>query len=76
MSASYNVLGDHYFKHGKWEKALQNYQLAIIADVIDFNDSDIYSNPNLDSISSKRYLLWNLYRKATALEQILQISKS
>ena len=48
---SYRYLGNHYEKQGKLDQALIYYQKSLIAGLYDFNDKNIYTNPqSYDSI--------------------------
>ena len=49
------------------EKALYYYQQALIVLTVDFDNSDIYTNPSIQNIVSKPVLLQALTKKAQAL---------
>ncbi|MCD4746189.1 MAG: CHAT domain-containing protein [Bacteroidales bacterium] len=59
--------GDFYFEQNNIIKALQYYQKALIANVQDFNDTNIYVNPYSEKILLDNYLLETLKKKAKAL---------
>jgi CHAT domain-containing protein/tetratricopeptide (TPR) repeat protein len=67
-SLSYKHLGDNYIIQNKYDSALYYYQKSLIAVVKDFNNTDIFSNPSIDSSLFDIRLLDNLKSKAKALE--------
>jgi CHAT domain-containing protein/Tfp pilus assembly protein PilF len=68
VALSYKYLGDHYLTQTDYRTALDYYQKSLIAVVNDFNNTDIYSNPSVDSSLFDIRLLDNLKSKARALE--------
>lgn len=70
VSLAYKHLGDHFFLQGDYQTALAYYQKSLIAVVTHFNDTNIYSNPKLDSVLFDIRLLENLKSKTKALEQL------
>lgn len=67
-SLAYKNIGDFFLKNNKPDSALVNFQKSLISVVKDFNDTDIFSNPNIDSVILDTRLLDNLKSKAKALE--------
>ncbi len=61
-------MGDEYLAQADYTTALEYYQKSLIAVVDDFNNSDIFSNPSVDSSFLDVQLLDNLKSKARALE--------
>ena len=70
VGLTFSCLGDLYINKKEYMKALSFYQQALVAIVADFNNMDIYTNPNLDKFSSSVYLLDLLETKAIALEKL------
>jgi CHAT domain-containing protein len=68
VSLSYKHLGDNYVILNDIDSALIYYQKSIIAVVKDFDKSDIFSNPSIDSAIFDIRLLDNLKSKSQALE--------
>ena len=67
-SLSYRHIGDDFIIQNKLDSALYYYQRSLIAVVKNFNNPDIFSNPQIDSTLFDIRLLDNLKRKAQALE--------
>jgi tetratricopeptide (TPR) repeat protein len=70
VAKAYNHIGVTHFKKGDYEKSLLFYQKACIANIEDFNNEDIYINPNLRNILSKRIFLNSLTNKASTFFKI------
>lgn len=70
VSLSYKLIGDQYYSHSYYKKALEFYQKSLIAVVKDFNDTAIFSNPKLQNVLFDIRLLENLKRKAQTLEKL------
>jgi CHAT domain-containing protein/Tfp pilus assembly protein PilF len=68
VALSWKNLGDDYLAEADYTRALEYYQKSLIAVVDDFNNTDIYSNPQVDSSLFDIRLLENLKSKARALE--------
>lgn len=68
VALAYKHLGDDYLAQADYRTALEYYQKSLIAVVNDFNDTDIFSNPPVDSSLLDIQLLDNLKSKARALE--------
>jgi len=68
IANTYNLIGTIYFKQGKFKEALQNYQAALIANVADFQSSDIYENPTAEKAYKVISLLNTLRLKAEVFE--------
>lgn len=67
VSQAYKHIGDDHMIQNNADSALYYYQRSLIADVYNFNDTDIYKNPSLDSVIFKIRLAENLTSKAHAL---------
>ncbi len=63
---SYKLTGDIYLKNNNPDSALYFYQHAVIALADDFDNADVYANPDIDNVLSGRNLLSVLSRKANA----------
>ncbi|MBN2519844.1 MAG: tetratricopeptide repeat protein, partial [Bacteroidales bacterium] len=72
----YNNIGDYNLKFGKYEEALQSYQEAMIANVIPFNEKDIFLNPIINNYLDHTHLLHSLKSKARILTELFQKNKS
>ncbi len=68
VSLSYKHIGDDYLIQNKYDSSLYYYQKSLIAVVKSFNNTDIFSNPSIDSSLFEIRLLDNLKSKAHALE--------
>lgn len=68
VSYACKLIGDDYMLMPDINSALQYYQKSLIAISPGFNNTDIYSNPSLDSSLFNIRLLDNLKSKAQALE--------
>lgn len=63
-----NAIGAHAMSENKFSEALKNYQLALKANVSDFESDDESKNPRLQNFYNGRTLLFTLLLKAKALE--------
>jgi len=70
VSLSYKLIGDHYSGLNDYSIALQYYQKSLIAVVQDFSNTDIFSNPPVDSSLFDIRLLDNLKAKSQALAKL------
>ncbi|HEX2922171.1 MAG TPA: CHAT domain-containing protein [Bacteroidales bacterium] len=68
-SRSYKYLGDFYLLQSQFDSAFFYYQKSLISIVDDFNETDIYKNPRIDSAFSETRLLDNLKSKSNAFEK-------
>jgi CHAT domain-containing protein/tetratricopeptide (TPR) repeat protein len=68
VALSWKYLGDDYLAQADYGRALEFYQKSLIAVVNDFDNPDIFSNPQIDSSLFDIRLLDNLKSKAHALE--------
>lgn len=64
----YNLLGNEELARQKFDNALLNYQQALIANIPDFNTTDININPPTKNFYNGIQLLYSLMYKAQALE--------
>lgn len=69
VSLSYKYIADDFNELKLIDSALYYYQRSLIAVSENFNNSDIYTNPSIDSSLFDIRLLDNLKRKAQALQQ-------
>ena len=67
-SYSYKLIGDFYKNQSDYDTALKYYQRSLISIAGDFKDSDIFTNPSIDSSLYDIRLVDNLKSKAEALE--------
>jgi CHAT domain-containing protein/Tfp pilus assembly protein PilF len=70
LSALYRFYGQLFLVQHQNHKAIEYFQKAIIANVQDFNNVDIFVNPELENILSKTYLLSILEEKANAFHEL------
>lgn len=70
VSQSYKLIGDHYSVLNDFTTALKYYQKALIAVIPGYNNSDIFSNPQVDSSLFEIRLLDNLKGKSQALAKL------
>ncbi len=68
VSLAYKHIGDDFIDQNNYDSALYYYQKSLIAVVRNFNDTDIFSNPSIDSAIFDIRLLDNLKSKARALK--------
>ncbi len=68
VSLAYKHIGDHFLKLADYKSAADHYQKSLIAVVNGFDDPDINSNPDTDSVLFDIRLLDNLKSKSKALE--------
>ncbi len=69
IANSYNALGNLYRIQGKLNMALQQTQKALQANILDFSNEDIYSNPKGENAYNPDILLNSLLMKAEILEE-------
>lgn len=67
VSNNYTHIGNYYYMLGDLDKALEFYQKAIIAISNNFNDRNIFSNPDPSNNEADRYLVNALNGKGQAL---------
>lgn len=68
IANTYNFIGNVKAKSNDYEDAIEKYQNAIIANVADFNEQDIYKVPVLKNFYNADILLFSILQKAQALE--------
>jgi tetratricopeptide (TPR) repeat protein len=68
VSLAYKHIGDYYFYQNEADSSLYYYQRSLIAIAKDFNNTDIFENPSIDSAIFNIRLLDNLKSKARALD--------
>jgi len=64
LARSYANIGDLYNSIENYQESLYNFQKSIIANLPNFKNTSIYSNPNRLNAYSKPYLLRTLHGKA------------
>jgi len=69
VAESYYDRGKIFFEQNDCQKALSYYQKSIISLIPDFNDTNIYRNPNSKHVISEPILLLALESKAEAFEK-------
>ncbi len=72
VANGYVALGALHKKSGNLLLALGNFQQALMAVSLDFEDTDMYKNPTLSNILTEQDMLVALRHKALALEQYFQ----
>jgi CHAT domain-containing protein len=68
IASTYNLIGNTYGSQGDFSSALHHYQKALVANIVDFGQADIYANPSLSNYYSADVLLSTLFQKAKAFE--------
>lgn len=63
---SFNYVGYFYFRTHQFKKAISYYQKSFNTVIIEFNDSNIYSNPKSEQLILNNNLLYALQEKARA----------
>jgi CHAT domain-containing protein/Tfp pilus assembly protein PilF len=77
VSLVYVSLGDLYRDQGDFDKALIFYQKAIISNTINFNNENIFINPNIKEVEPEFNKFVTLYKKAyTLYDTYIEKSKS
>ncbi|MBL7960344.1 CHAT domain-containing protein [bacterium] len=69
----FNDIGTAYSTQLKFEKALEWFQKAINELIVDFGDTNIYSNPPLKNILMEQELLISLRSKAENFEKLYSV---
>lgn len=64
----HNLLGNEKLAQKKFDEALHHYQLALIANIRNFNTESILTNPVTENYYNGNQLLYSLMYKARALE--------
>lgn len=72
LSKCYFNIGDVYIIQGKYDKALENYQYAILSVSNNFDDKDVFSNPSPKDYSHGEQFVKVLSKKAAAFRHIAQ----
>lgn len=70
IANTYNQLGAIYANEQKFDNALKAYQSALIANVADFQNTDVYENPSIDKAYKLISLLTSLRLKAEVFENL------
>jgi CHAT domain-containing protein len=70
VSLAFKHIADYYLDQRNCDSSLYYYQKSLIAVVKDFNNTDIFANPSIDSAIFNIRLLDNLKSKAKALEML------
>ena len=70
LAELYQQIGEAYSNQQNYEKALEYFQKAIIALISDFENHNIYMNPELKNISEETRLLSVLALKASAFKKL------
>jgi CHAT domain-containing protein len=68
IANTYNQIGALYATQGKFQQALQAYQSALIANVADFQSTNIYENPSAEKSYKVISLLTTLRLKSEVFE--------
>lgn len=70
IANTYNQLGAIYTNEQKFDKALNAYQSALIANVADFQNTNVYENPSIEKAYKLISLLTSLRLKAEVFENL------
>jgi CHAT domain-containing protein len=70
IASIHNLIGYVEQAKGNLSAALTNYQLALVANVTNFNSRDLYQNPKLENYYNADILLATLFEKAKAFENL------
>jgi CHAT domain-containing protein/tetratricopeptide (TPR) repeat protein len=65
-------IGYYYYSEKKYEEALKYYQQAIISLNINFNNNDVYANPETNKVLLEQNLIRPLHQKARTLIKLWQ----
>ncbi len=68
IASTLNAIGNIQLSQRNYDAAIRNYQLAMQANVSDFNDDEVTVNPVTDNYYNGNVLLYSLLFKAEALE--------
>lgn len=68
IASTYNLIGKIKITQGKFDEGLANYQQALIANVSNFESTDISQNPDGTMFYNGNQLLYSIMYKAQALE--------
>ncbi|MBX2962715.1 MAG: CHAT domain-containing protein [Cyclobacteriaceae bacterium] len=68
VAAMYNRIGNIHQSNDQYDEALKNYQLALISNVVNFNTTEIETNPTGDNFYNGNQLLYSMMYKAQTLE--------
>ncbi len=72
IANAYTNIGDIFVAKGQWTEALEAYQNALVQKFTNYRDTNVYSNPNLETatlVGSANDLLEILSAKARTLKQ-------
>lgn len=64
-----NALGNTYRVEGRYDEALTHFQEALRANLVNFTDADLYTNPEPEQYYHGNVLLYSLMYKAQTLEE-------
>jgi len=70
IAGIYNLVGNVQQAQGKLMDALYNYQMALMANVSDFDSRDLYDNPKLENYYDADILLITLFQKSKTFENL------
>ncbi len=76
VSLAYKHIADDFLSQNNCDSALYYYQRSLIAVVNNFNNTDIFTNPSIDSAIFDIRLLENLKAKAEAFEVMADQQKN
>jgi len=70
IASTYNLMGNTLHAEGKFIEALYRFQQALQANLREYDNSDIYSNPSANNYFDADVLLESLYQKALTFEDL------
>jgi CHAT domain-containing protein/Tfp pilus assembly protein PilF len=76
VARAYNALGDWYFEQHAYTDALENFQLAMVSQVVPFNAMSYASNPSINDCARYPAVLFSLEKKAKTLAMIDDLEHS
>ncbi len=76
LAATFIAFAELYEKKNQVKQALDYYQRSLIAVVSDFNNNDVYCNPQIADASSKLYMLKALKGKAQSILKKSNVGKA
>lgn len=75
VALCYKNFGDYYKRKKKYNKALEYYQKAIIAELEKYNTTDVYNNPDISEIDPQLSILNILKSKSNVLYLLYRENK-
>ena len=70
IANTYNLLGTVFSREKEYKLAIETYQKALIANTLEFNNTDIFSNPPINDFINVLTILNTIVLKAKAFEAL------